>query len=94
MDPTPEDLTNISKDRVMNSENETVVQNHEKCGNQKNFNNASQVQIEEPNITEKSKQTDDCGTLLIGRSNDMITEAVNVLEKRMMERVNQVKFLG
>ena len=46
MDPAPEDLTSISNDHVINSENETVIHHHKKCDNQENFNNASQVQIE------------------------------------------------
>ena len=45
MDPTPEDLTNISKDRVMNSENETVNHNHEKYENQEKFNNVNELEM-------------------------------------------------
>ena len=45
MNPAPEDSTNISKDRVINSENETVVHNHEKCENQENFNNVNELEM-------------------------------------------------
>ena len=45
MNPAPEDSTNISKDRVINSENETVVHNHEKCENLENFNNVNELEM-------------------------------------------------
>ena len=45
MDTAPEDLTSTSKDRVINSENETVVQNHKNCENQENFNNVNELEM-------------------------------------------------